>query len=203
MQAIQMEVNKKQGTAGNMKYNKVGEVTIYVPTLHEVFPEAKVQKDDKGNDVLEDGLPVYEDDKHNYIQGAIFAAVKAQARNKLVSGTVTLKDGLEIAKDWAALTAESERGGNGAALAIIHEAKRAFADYVAKLQKSAAATQMLNMLFSNKQALALQTDDNKKKFENYVTEFATSLSEEQMAKFEKYITSVLASCEASTAADDF
>lgn len=202
MQAIQMEVNKKN-PSNNGKYEKVGEVTIFVPLLSEVFPEVKISKDKDGKDVVEDGLPVYEDEKHNYLQGAIFAAVKAQARNKLKPGTATLKDGQAIAQDWAALTAEGERGGNGEALAIVREAKAAFAEFVKTLGKSANAQQTLNLLFSNKQALSLQSAENKAKMEAYITDFAGSLNEQQMARFEKYITSVAEACAVTTEADDF
>jgi hypothetical protein len=201
MQKITMEVNKKN-PANAGKYEKVGEVTIFVPMLHEVFPDVKQAKDSEGKELVEDGLPVYEDEKHNYIQGAILAAVKAQARNKLKPSTATLKDGQKIAEDWEALTAEGERGNNGAALAIMHECKKAFASYVASLNKSAAAQQTLNLLFGNKQALALQSSDTKGKIAGYVTSFAETLNEEQLAKYERYITGVLSACEETESADD-
>ena len=202
MNTIKMEVNKKG--AGN-KYEKVGEVEIFVPTLGEVFPDAKVSMDAKtGEPIVEDGLPVYEDAKLNWIQGAIFAAVKAQARNKLKPGTATLKDNVSIASNWDTLTAEGERVGNGDALAAVREAKAAFAEYVKGLGKSAAAMQTLNLLFANKQALNLQSPENKAKMENYVTEFASGLEDEaKLARYEKYIAGILAACEVSESADDF
>jgi hypothetical protein len=201
MNVIKMEVNQK-GT-GN-KYEKVGEVDIHVPTLTELFPEAvKQSKDDKGAVVEEDGLPVYEDDKHNWLQGAIFAMVKAQARNKLKPKTAQLKDGQKIASTWEELTAEGERVGNGEALKLVAEAKKAFSEYVKGLGKSANAQQTLNLLFSNKQALSLQSAENKTKMQNYVTEFATSLDEAVLAKYEKYIQGILNACEVTTEADDF
>ena len=202
MNTIKMEVNKKG--AGN-KYEKVGEVEIFVPTLSEIFPDAKIAVDKEGKPVEEDGLPVYEDAKLNWVQGAIFAAVKAQARNKLKPGTATLKDNVSIAKDWDTLTAEGERVGNGDALAAVREAKAAFAEYVKGLGKSAAAMQTLNLLFANKQALALQSPENKAKMEAYVTEFATSMAEDEtkFARYEKYIASILAACEVSADANDF
>lgn len=201
MQQVTMEVNKKG--AGN-KYEKVGEVNIFVPLLAELFPDSVKQSVDKdGKAVVEDGLPVYEDDKHNWVQGAIFAAIKAQARNKLKPSTAQLKDNQKIAETWEEITAEGERVGNGEALKLVAEAKKAFAAYVAGLGKSASAQQMLNMLFSNKQALALQSEANKQKMQNYVTEFATSLDEATMTKYEKYITSILSACEVAAEADDF
>lgn len=202
MQKITMDVSKKV----NGKYQKVGAVEINVPVLHDLFSTVEIQKDDKGNDLVEDGLPVYKDDKHNYVQGAIFAAVKAQARNKLVSGTAELKAGQKIAATWEELTAEGERVGNGEALAAVREAKAAFAEHVKTLGKSKNAQDTLNLLFGNKQALSVQSAENKAKMEGYVTDFAEKLATDapdQFSRFEKYITGILASCAATEDAEDF
>ena len=109
---LTIEVNKKE----NGKFNKVGEQAIYVPTLKDIIPfiTSDVKKDEKGQEVYEEGLPVYESDNANWVQGAILAACKAQARNKMVPGTATLKDGQKIAETWEELTAEGVRDGSGA-----------------------------------------------------------------------------------------
>ena len=198
--SIKIEVNKKV----NGKYSPVGAVDIFVPTLEDAkFAGMERMKDEKGAEVFEDGLPVYKEDAHNWIQGAILAQVKAQARNKLVSGTATLKDGQAIAVDWPTLTVEGERGGNGEALAIVREAKADFGKWVASLGKSQAAQATLNTLFSNKQALSLQSPEHKAKMATYVTDFAGTLEAEKLAKFEKYLNSVVEAAQASVDADDF
>lgn len=195
--SLQIEVNEKV----NGKYSKIGEQTIFVPTLHAIFPNLVIAKDKDNNEVYEDGLPVYTDDKANYVQGSILAAVKAQARNKLVKGK--LKAGQAIASTWEALLAEGERVGNPDALAAIREAKADFAKHVAGLGKSEGAQNTLTTLFGSKQALSLQTPENKAKMAKYVEEFAISLDEAKMARYMKYLESVAKACEATEEVDDF
>ena len=194
MHKIQMEVSKKV----NGKFAKQGEVGITVPVLADVmsFVASSIKKDEKGNDVIEDGLPVYEDDKANWLQSAMLASIKAQARNKLKPGTAELKDGLSIPNDWESILAEGVRGG-GEALAIAREAKAAFAEWMAKQGKSEAATNAVIGLFSNRQALQLQSAANKGKIKTYVEAFAESLDEAALERFAKPVQAVLDACEAT------
>ncbi len=194
-----IEVNKKVDN----KYSKVGEVTIHVPTLDCFGIQAEQAKDKDGNLLVDEGLPVYTTDEANWLQGAILAQVKAQARNKLVSGTAELKPGAKIATNFAELTAEGDRAGNGAALQAIRELKTAFAKWVAGLGKSAAAQALLNGLFGNKQALAVQAAENKGKMAQYVTEFAETLSPEALEAGQKYLQSLLDVCSSTVDASDF
>lgn len=194
-----IEVNKKVDN----KYSKVGEVTIFVPTLENFGIEAEQAKDKDGNLLVDEGLPVYTKDEANWLQGAILAQVKAQARNKLVSGSAELKPGAKIATNFAELTAEGDRAGNGAALQAIRDLKQAFAKWVAGLNKSAAAQALLNGLFGNKQALAVQAADNKAKMAQYVADFAESLTPEALEAGQKYLQSLLDVCAANVSADDF
>ena len=197
--ACLIEVNKKV----DGKYAKVGDVTIHVPTLDCFGITAEQAKDKDGAPLVDDGLPVYTTDEANWLQGAILAQVKAQARNKLVSGTAELKPGAKIATNFAELTAEGDRAGNGAALQAIRELKTLFAKWVAGLGKSAAAQALLNGLFGNKQALAVQAADNKAKMMQYVQDFAESLEEAQLEAGQKYLQSLLDVCASSVSADDF
>lgn len=197
--ACLIEVNKKV----DGKYAKVGDVTIHVPTLDCFGITAEQAKDKDGAPLVDDGLPVYTTDEANWLQGAILAQVKAQARNKLVSGTAELKPGAKIATNFAELTAEGDRAGNGAALQAIRELKTLFAKWVAGLGKSAAAQALLNGLFGNKQALAVQAADNKAKMMQYVQDFAESLEEAQLEAGQKYLQSLLDVCVSSVSADDF
>lgn len=191
MKQVQIDVSKKV----NGKFAKQGEVTITVPVLTDVleFIASPVTGE-------EDGLPVYESDKANWLQGAILAAIKAQARNKLVSGTATLKEGLSIPTDWEGILAEGVRGG-GEALAIAREAKAAFAEWMGKQGKSEAATATVVTLFSNKQALALQSAVNKAKVKAYVENFGGSLDDASLERFAKPIDAVIAACEAEEVVD--
>lgn len=204
MKQVTIEVSKKLSVNGTSKHVKQGEVQITVPVLTDIIPfiTTEIKKDEKGAEVYEDGLPVYASDEMNWVQSAMLASVKAQARNKLVSGTATLKDGLSIATDWASLIAEGVRGG-GEALAIAREAKQAFAEWMAKQGKSEAATNTVVMLFSNRQGLALQSDVNKGKVKAYVESFFESLSDEQGERFAKPLDAVIAACESVALPEDF
>ena len=105
MKSYKMEVSKKENGA----YVKQGDIVIFYPLLSELGLNVEPTKDD------EEGFPIYSDEKVQYVFDAVLAAVKAQARNRLVSGTATLKPGLSIASTVEELI---ESGGNkGDALA--------------------------------------------------------------------------------------
>jgi hypothetical protein len=98
MNNFKMEVSKKATVAGKPQYVKQGKVTIYYPLLADFGIAAEVKEID------EEGFPVYSDAKLQYVFDAILAAVKAQARNKLVSGTAMLA----AFKAWLATTGKKE-----------------------------------------------------------------------------------------------
>jgi len=198
MKNVIIEVSKTDSVAGKKQRVKVGEVAITVPTIEDVLEfvgSAKVTGE-------EDGLPVYSDDRANFLQSAILAYVKAGARNKLIPGTATVKDGLKIPTNWEELCAEAERGGNGQALKIYAEAKAAFADWISKQGKSQATQNLLISLFNNKQALIMQAPDMKAKVKPYFEEFANSLDEETLERLQRPIEAVLEGCEATVASAD-
>lgn len=200
MAQYNMEVSRKEGEGKNKKFVFVGTVPIFVPTLADFgLTAAKV----KGTG--EDGLPIYEADNDQWLFGAVFAQVKAAARNKLISGTCLVKDGLSIASTLAELTAETERAGNNA-LALIREAKALFAKWVAGLGKSAAATNLLLTVFNDRKALAIQPQSTKDKVTGYLADFANTLDEAQLESYGRYIQSLLDTCAAAEdddEADDF
>lgn len=198
--ALSIEISKK---GDDKKYVPVGSVSIYVPILLAFGIAAEVAKDKEGKDMIEDGLPVYTTEEANWLQGAIAAQVKAQARNKLKPGTASLKDGAKIATNFAELCAEGGGVGNAAALQAIRDLKNLFAKWVATLGKSQAAQNLLTGLFGNKQALAIQTADNKGKMSQYISDFAETLTAEQLALGQKYLQSLIDCCATSVDADDF
>lgn len=184
-----MQVTKTE----NNKRVPVGEVAIVVPTLEDFVPQcvaAKVTGE-------EDGLPVYDSDVANWVMSAVYSAVKMAARNKLIGGTVTVKDGLKIATNWEEFTSEAERGGGAAALQLLRNLREAFAKFMAGLGKSEAAQYNANKLFSNKTALEMTSPQNKEKLLGYVEQFAEALTPEDFERFEKPLTSIMDACQAS------
>lgn len=203
-QSFQIEVNKKVVKAGKAEYSKVGDVIVHAPLLSAFGIATEQAKDDKGQLISDDdGFPVYTDDKLNWLQGSIIAAVKAMARNRLQPGTATLKDGVKIAETFEELLAAADRSNSGAALVAIRELKAKFADWVATLGKSAAAQQTLKTLFNSKDSLAVQSEANRDKMSQYIADFAATLDEATLAKSEKYLQGLLDACAASVDADDF
>lgn len=198
-QKIEMDVSKKEHGA----FKKVGSVAIFAPLLMDILPfiNSPVKKDEKGADIVEDGIPVYEAQEANWIQGAMLAMVKAQARNKLKSGTADLKDNNKIAENWDELCAEGVRDGAG--LAIAREARQAFIDYISKQGLKENAANTLVALFSNKAALQLQDKSIKDKVKARVLSFGESLSEELVEKYTRPLNAVMEACETEAAEADF
>lgn len=196
---VTIDVSKKD----NGKHAKIGEQIIHVPTLKDVIPfvTSEIKKDDKGAEVFEDGLPVYESDNANWVQGAILAAVKAQARNKMVPGTANLKDGQKIPETWEELTAEGVRDGSG--LALAREFKAKFAEWVSKQGLSEAAATTLVTLVSNRAALTLQQQGTKDKVKARLEAFAESLPEDAVEKFMRPLEAAVNACSETADAMDF
>lgn len=189
-----IEVSKKE----NGKFNKVGEQTIFVPLLADCIPfiTSAIKKDDKGNEVFEDGIPVYEDDKANWLQGAILASVKADARNKMVPGTAQLKEGNKIAETWEEIIAVGVRDGSG--LALAREFKAKFAEWVGKQGLSEGAAATLIQLVSNRAALTLQAQGIKDKVAARLEAFANDLDEATLEKFMRPLESAQNACSATS-----
>lgn len=190
MQSYNMEVSKKENGA----YVKQGEVEVFYPLLNELGLGIEADKMD------EEGFPIYSDEKVQYVFDAVLSAVKAQARNRLISGTASLKPGLAIASTVEELL---ESGGNkGDALAAVREFLAAFKAWLPKTGKSEKVQAAVYELARNRASVAMQPDDKKAKFSNYLADFADTLNEEQAARFSRPLLALNDACEAGDALDD-
>ena len=196
-----LTVSKKNDATG--KYEALGQVTIYIPTLSDLgftVEPLPTKVDTEGNPV-DQGLPEYADEKAQYVFDAICAAVKADARNKLVSGSTELRDGAKIAETLEELLAVAER--DGAALkalrAMLNDFKVWLAAHSGKTENVQAA---ILSLAANRKALALQPHDKKTKFETYVTSFAASLAPEKAVEYTRPLTALVDACQSADALDD-
>ena len=190
MNTYKMEVSKKESGA----YVRQGEIEVFYPLLSELGLAVEPTKND------EEGFPIYSDDKVQYVFDAVLAAVKAQARNRLVSGTATLKPGLTIAATVEELL---ESGGNkGDALAAVREFLAAFKAWLPKTGKSEKVQAAVYELARNKASVALQSDDKKAKFAVYLAGFAETLNAEQVARFSRPLLALNEATEAGDALDD-
>lgn len=190
MKSYIMEVSKKENGA----YVKQGEIEVHYPLLSELG----LTVEPSGAD--DDGFPTYQDEKVQYVFDAVLAAVKAQARNRLISGTATLKPGLSIAASVEELL---ESGGNkGDALAANREFLAAFKAWLPSTGKSEKVQAAVYELARNKASVSLQTDDKKQKFAVYLSNFAETLDAEKAARFSRALLALNEACEAGDALDD-
>lgn len=202
MHKINLPISKRESG----KFVPVGNVDIYVPFLNDFVAElvkAKQKVNEKNEpEVTEDGIPLFDSDIANYVQNAVYNAVKMGARNKLVTGTVELKPGLKIAENWDELTTEGTPGNGGAALALLRELRASFAEWVGTLGKSEQAQTAIKTLFNNKQALEMATTVNKGKMLAFIEQFAGTMDEADLERFARPLEAVLELCKTATV-DDF
>lgn len=194
MRSYTMEVSKKEEVDGKPQYVKQGEVVVAYPILSDLGISIEPKESDT------DGFPVYADEKVQYVFDAVLAAVKAQARNKLVSGTATLKPGLSIATTVEELL---ESGGNkGDALAAIREFLAAFKAWLPSTGKAEKVQAAVYNLARSTATVSLQPDDKKVKFSTYLQDFAETLNSEQAARFNRALMNLNEACTAGDALDD-
>jgi hypothetical protein len=192
---LKLDVSKKVSIGPDKnEYQKVGEVTVPVPTLEAFGIKAETRPWNEETDGEDDGLPKYKEQNIDWLFGAVVAACKMQARNKLISGTAELKEGQKIAATFEELTAEGERRGNAEALKLAKEAVSSFVSFVQGLGKTAQTQAMLIGLFRNRSALSLQPDTAKEKFKGYLTSYAETLSEEDLGRYQKILTAIEEAC---------
>lgn len=170
---------------------KVGEFTVIVPTLERIVAEvanAKVTGHDP------DGLPTYDGKVANWVQRAINSLAKAEARNKLVSGTADLKHGATMPRTLAELVEPAATGNT--ALAELAELARNFGAWIEATGKPAALVSTFGQLVRQPNLIPLQTEKVKEVLANWLEQFALaaaeagSLSEYQANHVERCINQV-------------
>lgn len=189
--AFTLELSEKVQVGNKKVHKKVGEVKVPVPTLADFGIEAKqyIWKEDDakqnkeavaGQAAFNNGVPVYDDPKADWLQGAIVKAVAAASRNKFTKGE--LKPGQSLAEDFEALTAETQRTGE--ALALRREAKASFEQYLAKLGKKQVTIQQLSELFFNSaKVLASAGEKYIEALGRYTGEWLDTLNDAEKARF--------------------
>lgn len=204
---LELAVSKKVAKPGKVdefEYEEVGKIKLPLPLLSDFGVAADLKMDEKDNTKMyigEDGLPVYTDDKMDWLFGAAVAAAKAQVRNKLISGTAEFKEGKKVAETMEELIAEGERRDNSEFLKLRHEVLKSFAAFVSSLGKSVTTQAVIVGLFKNREALALQDDVNKGKFKAYLGQYAETLEPTDLTRYSKLLTSVEEACAPGTPSD--
>lgn len=195
MNKYTMVVSKKE----DGKYKEVGKVAVFYPLLSElgiaVEPEKFEAPNDKGEMVActadtPNAMPVYSDEKVQFTFEAVWAAVKAMARNRLESGTANLKDGLKIAETVEELL-EAGGGRSGEALAARREFFTSFKTYLGTLGKAAAWVAGMSDIVSNVKNIPYQSQARKESIKSLMEGYVAQASAESVAKYEKTIQQVL------------
>lgn len=193
MNKYTMVVSKKE----NNSYVEVGKVAIFYPLLSElgiaVDPTHYEKKNDKGEAVKTDSsdsaaLPVYADDKIAFAFDAVFAAVKATARNRLQSGTATLKPDNKIAETLEELLESGERSGE--ALKNRRDFFAGFKAFLATLGKSAAYAQGVYDIAFNTKGLPYQSQARKDTVKTLVAQYGATLKPEDVLRYERTISAI-------------
>lgn len=190
MKSFNMEVSKKENGA----YVKQGEVAVFYPLLNELGIAIEATGEDK------EGFPTYADEKVQYVFDAVLAAVRAKARNCLVSGTATLKDGVTIPDSVEALIASGERSGE--ALANRRDAIKAFIAFVPSTGKSAAVQAWVAEQCKNVSGIQFQSEARRNLLLSLVDTFVDALNEEQAQKFGRFLSALEEAAKAEAAMDD-
>lgn len=194
MKSYKMEVSTKQVIEGVSQYVKQGDIEIYYPLLSEMGITIEPDSYD------DEGFPVYKDSKVQYVFDSVLSSVKAQARNRLVAKSATLKPGLSIATTVEELL---ESGGNkGDAMAANREMLVAFKAWLPTTGKSEKVQLAVFDLAKNRAGLSLQDNDKKAKFQKYLVDFLATLKPEQVARFERSLEALNTACTEGDALDD-
>jgi hypothetical protein len=187
---LKMEVNKKEGG----EYKLVGSVDVPVFALNDFGIEVIANgKDDNG-------LPLYNDAKLQYVQDAITAAIKAAARNKLVGGSIVTKAGNKIATTVAELMESS--GNSGAALALHRDFLAAFTAYLLTSGKNAKVQALYSSMVKNKASIALSTEARRTGLATQLEAFINAISESDQEKYLGIVEGLSSLCDNSADLDD-
>lgn len=207
MKTYQMHVSKKE--AG--EYKPVGVVVVPMFALNEFGITCATELDAEQRAAAvkaleisaedDDGLDYYADARIQFVYDAVVSATKADARNKLVSGSSALKPGNKIADTVEELIAKAER--SGAALALNREFLTSFSAYLAaKSGKSAVVQALYNGMTKVRATITLSSQARKDgllaQLEGYIGQATT----EDVAKFSNIITTLGDLCSSAEAIGD-
>jgi len=210
MKQFNMVVSKKviNPTTKEGEYQEVGKVAVPVFSLSEFGISSPQHLNDaerlaaitaagiKAED--DEGLDYYNDPRVQYVYDAVVAATKADARNKLISGTANIKAGNKIADTVEELIAKAER--SGAALALNREFLASFAAYLAaKSGKSAVVQALYNSMTKTRQSITMASQARKDGLLAQLTAYAVQCSTEDAAKYNNILTTLAELCESAEA----
>lgn len=177
-------VNETVEENGKNKYKKVAEFKMPYPSLMDFGIDAALKMKDGKAEVDEDGIPVYEEDKFDWLQYAILQQLKAQNRNKIGEDN-KLKDGMKFPTNFEELVTVGERSGE--ALKNRHAAKASFVAYLKSQNKKDIVVKILSDLLVDASSISVCRDDYAEALQGHITKWVPSLNEEEKGRYSKTI----------------
>ena len=170
------------------KRQELSQQTIFCPTLKDFGIAIEPVR------VEEDGSLVYESNEANWLYTAIQQQVKAQARNKFVPKSDTLRPGAKIAENLAELVAPST-GNKGAALVEKRSLLEMFRSWLAAQGKNEPVQKLLSTMLDRTDNLLLQEPHKREKVKTYFVEFGEAKVEVLTDWQVQYLTGAVEACD--------
>lgn len=212
MNIYKMSVSKKvvNPVTKEGEYQEIGVVNVPIFSLREFDLSAPELTGDARAAQLatlgisaedDDGLDLFDNPKIQYVYDALVAATKADARNKLVGGSVNLKPGNTIAQTVDELIAKAER--SGAALALAREFLSSFSTYLAtKSGKSASVQALYNGMVKVRQSITLSSQARKDGLLAQLEAYTEQASVEEITKYVNILAAIGELCSSTMVISD-
>ena len=190
VRAIKLEVSKTVEKAGGVKVReKVGEVSVYSPTLADFGMAVEPVSQD-----AQTGELTYAEPASQWLYNALLGAVKANARNKMQTGSTDLKANNKFASTLEELITPAETGS------VVLAERRGLIDmfkgYLGELAKPENVKKLLLNFLEKPDTLALQPAEQRAKIKAYFDTFGGQVEDKLTAWQGDYLLNVIAQCEA-------
>lgn len=185
---LTMEVSKNIQKGGQTVREVVGSVSTFLPGLKDFGIDVEPVS------VNEEGVPSYAELTHNWLQTAITQLTKANARNRLKSGTTELKPGAKLPESLLELVTPSEN--NSTVLAERRGLFDFFKAYLATQDKSDTVKRLLSTFLEKPEMLAIQPEEQRAKIKPYFEAFGAEYDERFTEWQGNYLLGVIEQCDA-------
>ncbi len=188
LNVLTMEVSKNVQKGGQTVRENVGSVATYLPTLKDFGLDVEHTA------INDDGTLVYAELPHQWLFNAVAQQVKANARNKLKSGTTELKPGAKLPENLLELVTPSET--NSTVLAERRGLIDYFKAHLATLSKPDNVKRLLMSFLEKPEILALQPEEQRGKIKPYFEDFGGAYEDRFTEWQTSYLMGVIEQCDA-------
>lgn len=186
---IKMPVSKNVTKNGKVERENVGVVALFAPALSDFG----LSVEPTGQDATTGEL-TYATAQDQFLYNSLLAAVKANGRNRLVSGSTTLRPGAKLPTTLEELVTPSEN--TSTVLADRRALFDYFKGYLAAMDKPDNIKRLLTGFLEKPELLALQPEDKRQKIKPYFEQFGSEVEERLNEWQADYLINVIAQCDA-------